>query len=74
MGHALVTIIAPLDLDRVAAVEATIDKLGNPARTEIRAALDTLEAGEHGTHFASLHATKNLFPVGTMLINRFVPG
>ena len=31
MRHALVTIIAPLDLDRVADVEATIDKLGNPA-------------------------------------------
>jgi deferrochelatase/peroxidase EfeB len=59
MRHALVTIIAPVDLDRVADVEATIDKLGNPATTEIRAALDTLEDGEHGTHFASLHAFRS---------------
>jgi hypothetical protein len=59
MRHALVTIIAPLDLDRVADAEAAIDKLGNPARNDIRAALDMLEDAEHGTHFASLHAFRS---------------
>jgi deferrochelatase/peroxidase EfeB len=54
MTHALVTVIAPLDTDRVADVEAVIDALGNPARADIRAALDAVE--EEGTHFASLHA------------------
>jgi deferrochelatase/peroxidase EfeB len=59
MSHALVTIIAPLHLDRVADAEAAIDILGNPAREDIRAALDRLEDGENGTHFASLHAIRS---------------
>src|SRR3954451_20079062 len=59
MSNALVTIIAPLDLDRLGDAEASIDKLGNPARPEIRAALDKHEDGENGTHFASLHAIKS---------------
>jgi Dyp-type peroxidase family len=58
-SNALVTIIAPLDLDRVADAEAAIDILGNPARNDIRAALDRHEDAEHGTHFASLHAFKS---------------
>ena len=58
-SNALVTIIAPLDLDRVADAEAAIDVLGNPARSDIRAALDRHEDAEHGTHFASLHAFKS---------------
>ncbi len=58
-SNALVTIIAPLDLDRVADAEAAIDVLGNPARNDIRAALDRHEDAEHGTHFASLHAFKS---------------
>ncbi len=59
-SNALVTIIAPLwTLDRVADAEAAIDILGNPARHDIRAALDRHEDAEHGTHFASLHAFKS---------------
>src|SRR5262245_31375876 len=57
--NALVTIIAPLDLDRVADAEAAIDRLGNPARNDVRAALDKHEDAEHGTHFASLHAIRS---------------
>jgi deferrochelatase/peroxidase EfeB len=59
MSNALVTIIAPLDVDRVADAEATIDRLQNPARPDIRAALDRHEDGERGTHFASLHAIRS---------------
>jgi len=59
MSHALVTIIAPLDLDRVTDAENAVDKLGNPPQPHIRAALDKLEDGEHGTHFASLHAFRS---------------
>jgi deferrochelatase/peroxidase EfeB len=59
MSQALVTIIAPLALDRVGEAEAAIDALGNPARTDIRAALDGHKDAEHGTHFASLHAFRS---------------
>ena len=59
MSHALVTIIAPLTLERLEEAEAAIDSLGNPARAEIAAALDKHEDAEHGTHFASLHAFKS---------------
>jgi deferrochelatase/peroxidase EfeB len=59
VSHALVTIIAPLDPDRVADAEVSIAALGNPARDDIRAALDKHEDGEHGTHFASLHALRS---------------
>ena len=59
MSHALVTIIAPLALDRVGEAEAAIDALGNPARADIRAALGKHEDAEHGTHFASLHAFRS---------------
>jgi deferrochelatase/peroxidase EfeB len=58
MTHALVTIIAPLTLDRVVAAEASIDALGNPPRDDIRAALDWLDASD-GTHFCSLHAVRS---------------
>jgi hypothetical protein len=67
MSHALSTFIAPLRPDRVGDAEAAIDLLGNPAREDIKAALDRLEpppgtpAGAAvppdefvGTHFASL--------------------
>jgi deferrochelatase/peroxidase EfeB len=58
MTYALVTIIAPLSLDRVADAEASIDALGNPPRDNIRAALDRLDASD-GTHFCSLHAVRS---------------
>src|SRR5581483_5947813 len=58
MAHALVTIVAPLAPDRVAQAEAAVDALGNPARLDIRAALDRRD-GENGTHFASLHALRS---------------
>lgn len=54
--HALVTIVCPLDLERLAEAEAEIDRLGNPA-IELGAAFDALDRdGLNGTHFASLHA------------------
>ena len=57
MSHALVTIIAPLNLERVEDAKAAIDALGKPGTdTTSRAALDKHEDAEHGTHFASLHA------------------
>jgi len=60
-SNALVTIIAPLALDRVSDAEAAIDALGNPARPDIAAALDATDQpdGELGTHFASLHALRS---------------
>src|SRR5450432_523999 len=60
-SNALVTIIAPLALDRVSDAEAAIDALGNPARPDIAAALDATDKpdGELGTHFASLHALRS---------------
>jgi deferrochelatase/peroxidase EfeB len=59
MGQALVTVIAPLALERVGTAEAAIDSLGNPARPDIRSALDKLEDAGDGTHFASLHAIRS---------------
>jgi deferrochelatase/peroxidase EfeB len=59
MRHAFITVIAPLDLDRIADAEVAIDKLGNPARPDIRSALDHLEGSEQGVHFASLHAIRS---------------
>lgn len=59
MSQALLTFIAPLALDRVGEAEAAIDALGNPARADIRAALDKHEDAEHGTHFASFHAFRS---------------
>ena len=59
MSNALVTVIAPLALDRVKDAEAAIDKLGNPASAPIKAALDALDDEEHGTHFASLHGIRS---------------
>jgi deferrochelatase/peroxidase EfeB len=59
MGHAMVTIVAPLALDRVAMAEAAIDRLGNPAQEQIQAALDRLDDDGAGTHFASLHAIRS---------------
>src|SRR5688500_8824153 len=72
MSHALSTFIAPLRPDRVSDAEAAIDLLGNPARQDIKEALDRLEPpagtpagaptppdGFVGTHFASLHAIRS---------------
>ncbi|MBV9834540.1 MAG: hypothetical protein JO055_09055 [Alphaproteobacteria bacterium] len=55
--QALLTIIAPLALARLADAEAEIDRLGNPASGDLKKALDVIDAeGGGGTHFASLHA------------------
>lgn len=59
MKHALVTVIAPLALDRLAQAATAIDALGNPALPAIQAKLDMLDDGEHGVHFASLHAIRS---------------
>jgi deferrochelatase/peroxidase EfeB len=56
MTQAMVTFVAPLGLDKLAAAQDAIDELGNPASGVVRQAL-SLQAGEEdGTHFASLHA------------------
>ena len=56
----LITIVARIRNSDLAAIEARIDALGNPASDPIRAALDTLDEDGSGTHFMSLHA----FPAG----------
>ena len=58
MSHALVTIIAPLPLARLADAQARADALGNPARDDLRAALGRLDDCS-GTHFCSLHAIRS---------------
>ena len=50
----LTTIVAPTRQDRIPAIEAQIDALGNPARADLRERLDALD-GEEGVHFMSLH-------------------
>ncbi|MEA3036923.1 MAG: hypothetical protein QOH04_2700 [Sphingomonadales bacterium] len=52
----LTTIVAPIRASEIAAFDAAIDRLGNPAAGPLRAALDTLDADGGGTHFMSLHA------------------
>jgi deferrochelatase/peroxidase EfeB len=52
----LTTIVAPIRASEVAALDAAIDRLGNPAAPELRAALDRLDPDGGGTHFMSLHA------------------
>jgi deferrochelatase/peroxidase EfeB len=59
MIQAMVTFVAPLALDKVAAAETVIDGLGNPANAEIREALSLKPNEEKGTHFASLHAIRS---------------
>lgn len=56
MTHALVTIVAPLAPERIGPAVHLIDAMGNPAREDIRKALDVTDADGDGTHFASLHA------------------
>ena len=58
MTQALVTIIAPIAVDRVPEAEAAIDVLGNPARPDIQTALGAATDGQ-STHFASLHAIRS---------------
>jgi deferrochelatase/peroxidase EfeB len=52
----MITIVAPVRGGDIAALEAKIDALGNPAQPAIREALDRLDADGSGTHFMSLHA------------------
>ncbi|MEA3032560.1 MAG: hypothetical protein QOH86_576, partial [Sphingomonadales bacterium] len=52
----LTTIVAPIRGSEVAALDAAIDRLGNPAAPALRAALDRLDPDGGGTHFMSLHA------------------
>ena len=57
MTLALVTIVAPLSPDRIGQASHLIDALGNPARADLKAALDAaIDPDGSGTHFASLHA------------------
>ena len=58
MTHALVTIVAPLDAEKLKILPDLIStKLANPAGASIEQSLSPLdEDGESSTHFASLHA------------------
>jgi deferrochelatase/peroxidase EfeB len=60
MSHALITIVAPLEPDRVSTAQAAIEQLGNPAEEHIQTALDRLDEDGEGTHFASLHAIRSV--------------
>jgi deferrochelatase/peroxidase EfeB len=55
MAHALVTVAAPLAVERLQKALAAITPLANPATDEIAALLGRLD-GDEGVHFASLHA------------------
>jgi deferrochelatase/peroxidase EfeB len=59
MTQAMVTFVAPLALDKLAAAENAIDVLGNPASDAVRKALELQPNDENGTHFASLHAIRS---------------
>src|SRR5207302_9276425 len=59
MTHAMVTFVAPLALDKLAAAQSGIDVLGNPANAQVRKALALTGSDENGTHFASLHAIRS---------------
>ena len=59
MPNALVTIIAPLDPDRIRQAEGLIDGMGNPPTPEIDGILDACD-GEGGVHFVSLHAFRSV--------------
>lgn len=52
----LTTIVAAIRGSEVPAFEAAIDRLGNPADGQLKAALDRLDPDGGGTHFMSLHA------------------
>lgn len=55
--QSMVTISAPIPIDKVEALRAQIDALlGNPATVDLRAAIEG--AGDPFLHFASLHALK----------------
>jgi deferrochelatase/peroxidase EfeB len=54
--QSLTTIVAPAREDRLPAIDALIDALGNPARPEIRRRIEATEGAEDGIHFMSLHA------------------
>jgi deferrochelatase/peroxidase EfeB len=59
MTQSMVTFIAPLALNKVAAAENAIDVLDNPASEDVRQALALKADDENGTHFASLHAIRS---------------
>lgn len=58
MTHALLTVVAPLPLERVTDAEQTIGAMDNPARPDIAAKLNA-RSDDNGTHFASLHAVRS---------------
>ena len=55
MSQAMVTVSTPIAAARIDEAIALIRGLGNPASTDVAAALDELD-GNDGIHFASLHA------------------
>ena len=71
MTHAMVTFVAPLAIDKLAAAENAIDTLGNPASTAVRNALALQPNDENGTHFASLHAIKSQYGKRAYIVFEF---
>jgi len=70
MRHAMVTIAAPIAVQKIDAAIALIEELGNPATAAIAAKLNALD-GEKGLHFASLHAlnpTDPSKPTGSLVL------
>ena len=59
MSHAMLTMIAPLDPDRLADAHAEIDMLGNPAIDTVRNELQPDPSTGEGIHFASMHAFRS---------------
>lgn len=59
MTHALVTIVAPLDVARLPQAEEAVALLGNPAAPALAEMLGRLDPDGSGTHFASLHAFRS---------------
>ncbi|MEA3041455.1 MAG: hypothetical protein QOC65_944 [Sphingomonadales bacterium] len=58
----MITIVAPIWEADIPAIEAELDRLGNPPHPRIKAALDAAVDGDGdgcGTHFMSIHAIPN---------------
>ncbi len=71
MTQAMVTFVAPLAIDKLAAAENAIDRLGNPASTAVRNALALQPDDENGTHFTSLHAIKSQYGDNAYIVFEF---
>jgi hypothetical protein len=72
MSQAMVTIAAPLRAEDVTGVRTMIeDRLGNPARDEVSAAIEGPKGSVSFVHFASMHAVPRGDAKGGHLILEF---